>query len=139
MKTSNDPEILTSATKVAPLADIIAAAKLRDSRRGLREAVARRMRFLRNAASTIVSAHDPRQEVCAMAHVLRVRASLSPDEQRAFDILVRDYTESTLALIVNRTDEEAVEAVRRRLASVRISMLADPCTEADPAGCAKSR
>ena len=140
MKPSNDPEILTSATKVAPLADIIAAAKLRESRRGLREAVARRMRFLRSAVtSTIVSAHDPRQEVCAMAHVLRVRASLSPDEQRSFDILVRDYTESTLALIVNRSDEEAVEAVRRRLASVRISMLADPCTEADPAACAKSR
>lgn len=122
MKTSNDPEILTSATKVAPLADIIAAARLKQTRRGLREAVAKRVRFLKAAASTIVSAHDSRQEVCAMAHVLRVRASLGADEQRAFDALVRDYTESTLALIVDRTDDEAVEAVRRRLASVSITM-----------------
>ena len=122
MKTSNDPEILTSAIKVAPLADIIAAARLRQTRRGLREAVAKRVRFLKAAASTIVSARDSRQEVCAMAHVLRVRASLRADEQRAFDALVRDYTESTLALIVDRTDDEALEAVRRRLASVSITM-----------------
>ena len=122
MKTSNDPEILTSATKVAPLADIIAAARLKQRRRGLREAVANRVRFLKAAASTIVSARDSRQEVCAMAHVLRVRASLGADEQQTFDALVRDYTESTLALIVDRTDAEAVEAVRRRLASVSITM-----------------
>ncbi|HEY5937634.1 MAG TPA: hypothetical protein VIU61_23465 [Kofleriaceae bacterium] len=122
MKTSNDPEILTSATKVAPLADIIAAARVRQTRRGLREAVAKRVRFLKAAATTIVSARDSRQEVCAMAHVLRVRASLAPDEQRAFDALVRDYTESTLALIVDRSDADALEAVRRRLASVSISM-----------------
>ena len=122
MKTSNDPEILTSATKVAPLADIISAVRVRQTRRGLREAVAKRVRFLKAAASTIVSARDSRQEVCAMAHVLRVRASLAADEQRAFDALVRDYTESTLALIVDRTDDEAIEAVRRRLASVSISM-----------------
>lgn len=122
MKTSNDPEILTSATKVAPLADIITAARVRQQRRGLREAVAKRVRFLKAAASTIVSARDSRQEVCAMAHVLRVRASLAVDEQRAFDALVRDYTESTLALIVERSDADALEAVRRRLASVSISM-----------------
>lgn len=63
-----------------------------------------------------------RDEVSAMSHVLRVRAALAPDEQRAFDQLVIDYPETALGMLIDRSDEQALAAIRRHLASVALTM-----------------
>ena len=58
-------------------------------------------RFLRIAdlvAGLFTPRDRVREEVCAMAHALRVRAALAPDEQRAFDQLVTDYPETALGI-----------------------------------------
>lgn len=57
-----------------------------------------------------------------MAQVLRVRSALTGDEQRSFDQLVVDYTQSTLGLLVDRDDGDALTSVRRYLASVATTM-----------------
>jgi len=113
------------------LTDLVAAlAKRRSSAENLRVAVARRFTFLRAARARITDHLESvmtrrdrvREEVRAMAQVLRVRAALAPDEQRSFDQLVVDYTETTLGLLIDRDDDEALTAVRRYLASVSTTM-----------------
>ena len=52
----------------------------------------------------------------ATAHVLRVRARLAPDEQGAFDELMRGPTATDIiTMLVNRGEDDAVERLRRRL------------------------
>lgn len=52
-------------------------------------------------------------EVCATAHVLRVRSRLNTSEQRLFDEVLRDDAASDLiALLVSRSEDEAVEYLR---------------------------
>jgi len=127
------PELTEARPQLPRLAALVAAARARRrSPEGLRDAIARRIRFLRTAAASqvrglVAAPRDPvRDEVCAMAHVLRVRSRLSPDEQRAFDQLVTDYTQTMLGLLVGCSDDEALEAVRRQLASVAVTMPAVP-------------
>lgn len=56
------------------------------------------------------------EEVCATAHVLRVRARLTLDEQRAFDALVcSDAAADIITMLVNRSELDAVECLRRRM------------------------
>lgn len=123
----------TSVVHVEParLADLVAA--LRDRRRSpenLRAAIARRVSFLRAAGArmsdqlqSVMTRRDRvREQVQGMAQVLRVRAALTADEQRSFDQLVVDYTQSTLGLLVDRDDDESLLAVRRYLASVSTTM-----------------
>ena len=69
-----------------------------------------------------------RDEVRAMAHVLRVRSRLIADEQQLFDQLVTDHAETILGLLIDRTTDDATEAVRRHLASVAHTM--PPCPPA---------
>lgn len=58
-------------------------------------------------------------EVAATAHVLRVRALLSPAEQRLFDGLLRDPAfEQVLAMLVRRSEAEALEILRRQLGTL---------------------
>lgn len=112
------------------LAELVTA--LRERRRtpeNLRAAVARRVAFLRAAGARVTDQLHAmgrrarvREDVEAMAQVLRVRAALTADEQRSFDQLVVDYTQSTLGLLVERDDTEALTAVRRYLASVSTTM-----------------
>jgi hypothetical protein len=55
-------------------------------------------------------------EVCATAHVLRVRARLGPAERRAFDELMRGPSATDIVtMLVNRSEDDAVEKLRRRL------------------------
>jgi len=131
--TEENPEYTEARPQLPRLAELVAAARARRrSPEGLRDAVARRIKFLRSAAAqqvrqlTARPSFQVRDEVCAMAHVLRVRSRLLPEEQRAFDQLVTDYTQTMLALLVGRSDEEALEAVRRQLASVAGTMPAVP-------------
>jgi hypothetical protein len=124
--------IHTASHPLSRLADLVAAARARRrSPNGLRDAVARRVRFLRAAATTQTTrirtlvARDRDTvaiEVCAMAHVLRIRSRLTADEQRGFDEFVRDYTETMLGMVVNRSEDDALESVRRHLGSVSITM-----------------
>jgi hypothetical protein len=126
-----DAEPHAIAPHVARLTDLVTA--LRERRRSpenLRAAIARRVSFLRAAGarmsdqfqSVIGRRERVREDVQAMAQVLRVRAALTADEQRSFDQLVVDYTQSTLGLLVERDDEEALTSVRRYLASVSTTM-----------------
>lgn len=65
------------------------------------------------ARSRVRTAND---EVCATAHVLRVRARLTADEQRAFDELMRGPAATDLVtMLVNRSEDDALENLRRRL------------------------
>ena len=113
------------------LVDLVAA--MRERRRtpeNLRAAIARRVSFLRAAGarmsdqiqSVMTRRERVREQVQAMAQVLRVRAALTAEEQRAFDGLVTDYTQSTLGLLVDRDDGDALIAVRRYLDSVSTTM-----------------
>ena len=91
-------------------------------------------RFLRIAdlvAGLFTPRDRVREEVSAMAHALRVRAALAPDEQRAFDQLVTDYPETALGMLIDRTDEEALAAIRRHLASVALTF---PSAASPPSG-----
>jgi hypothetical protein len=55
----------------------------------------------------------------AAAHVLRVRARLTPREQRLLDGLLRGRAiEQVLAMVVHRTEDEAVEILRAQLGTV---------------------
>ncbi len=55
-------------------------------------------------------------EVRATAHVLRVRARLEPDEQRAFDDLMSGPAATDIiTMLVNRSEDDAVDKLRRRL------------------------
>lgn len=134
MQTSNEHASdapVPSPSPLVRLTDLVAALqKRRSSPENLRVAVARRFTFLRAARTrmtdqlqSLMTRRDRvRDEVRAMAQVLRVRAALDHDEQRSFDQLVVDYTESTLGLLVDRDDDEALTAVRRYLASVTTTM-----------------
>jgi hypothetical protein len=56
-------------------------------------------------------------EVRATAHVLRVRARLAPDEQRAFDELMSGPAATDIVtMLVNRGEDDAIDKLRRRLA-----------------------
>ncbi|HWU86162.1 MAG TPA: hypothetical protein VN253_02760 [Kofleriaceae bacterium] len=78
-----------------------------------------RQRALGALVDRHAAAEDAKQqamEVAAAAHVLRVRTRLSEAEQRLFDDLLRDGAlEDLLAQLVRRTDDEALELLRRRL------------------------
>jgi len=67
-----------------------------------------------------------RDDIRAMAQVLRVRSRLTTDEQRAFDQLVIDRDETMLGTLVDRSDDEATAAIRRHLVSMSHTMLAGP-------------
>jgi hypothetical protein len=55
-------------------------------------------------------------EITAAAHVLRVRARLAPDEQLAFDELMRGPAATDiLTMLVNRGEDDAIDRLRRRL------------------------
>lgn len=55
-------------------------------------------------------------EVCATAHVLRVRSRLTAEEQRTFDELLRGPAATDIVtMLVNRTEDDALENLRRRL------------------------
>ncbi|HEX4418027.1 MAG TPA: hypothetical protein VH165_09020 [Kofleriaceae bacterium] len=99
------------------------------------EAISRHIRFLRVAAQqtaqqtirvwTLVAARDRdpvRPDIAAMCRVVRVRMSLTPDEQHAFDQIVGDYPRIMLGLFVDRSDAEALEAVQQHLASVALTI-----------------
>lgn len=59
------------------------------------------------------SAND---QVHATVHVLRVRARLSPEEQRAFDALMCGPAATDLiTMLVNRSEDDALDKLRRRL------------------------
>jgi hypothetical protein len=131
--------VTTDSRALPRLAELVAAARdRRQSPSAMREAVARRVRFLRAAAATQTERiqllvafrnrdREPvRDDIRAMAHVLRVRSRLTSDEQRSFDQLVIDYTETMLGMLIDRSDDEALEAVRRHLASVAHTMPACP-------------
>lgn len=143
MHTPNEIELEFSddeptAAPLVRLADLLSSAR---ERRGepasLRAAIARRFVFLRAATTRVservqsltgqveswVTRRDQvRDEVTTMAHVLRVRADLTTDEQRSFDQLVVDYTETTLGLLIDRDHATALTAVQRYLASVATTM-----------------
>ena len=58
-------------------------------------------------------------EATAAAHVLRVYAQLAESEQRMVDDLLRgDALEEVLAAIVRRTEDAALELLRRRIGTV---------------------
>jgi len=58
-------------------------------------------------------------EAAASARVLRVRARLTLAEQQQLDDLLRDDAiEQVLAMIVHRTEDEALEILRRRLGTI---------------------
>jgi hypothetical protein len=133
MQISNEhaSDVHPAPSPLVRLSDLVTALReRRSSPENLRVAVARRFTLLR-AARTRMTDHlqslmtrrdRVRDEVRVMAQVLRVRAALEPDEQRSFDQLVVDYAESTLGLLVDRDDNEALTAVRRYLASVTTTM-----------------
>lgn len=61
-------------------------------------------------------ARSANDEVCATAHVLRVRARLTADEQRAFDELMRGPAATDIVtMLVNRTEDDALENLRARI------------------------
>ena len=61
-------------------------------------------------------ARTANDEVCATVHVLRVRARLAADEQRAFDELMRGPAATDLVtMLVNRGEDDALDKLRRRL------------------------
>lgn len=58
-------------------------------------------------------------DAAATAHVLRVRARLTLAEQQLLDDLVRDGAiEQVLAMIVHRSEDEALDILRRQLGTV---------------------
>jgi hypothetical protein len=58
-------------------------------------------------------------EAAATAHVLRVRARLTEPEQRLLDDLLRDDAiEQVLAMIVHRTEDDALEILRCQLGTI---------------------
>jgi hypothetical protein len=62
-------------------------------------------------------ARTANDQVCATAHVLRVRARLEPDEQHAFDeLMAGPAATDIITMIVNRSEDDAVDKLRRRLA-----------------------
>lgn len=66
----------------------------------------------RKAAET-AKPPNAENEVCATAHVFRVRSGLTPTEQRMFDDVMRDDAASELvALLVNRSEDDAVAYLR---------------------------
>jgi len=108
--------------------------------------ISRQLHFLRTAAQpsaqptvriwTLVGREmaardrDPvRADIAAMCRVVRVRMCLTLAQQAAFDPIVADYPRIVLGLFVDRSDAEALEAVRRHLASVALGDAA-PCDEA---------
>lgn len=130
MLISNEDVVAVAAPPVR-LADLAASLyERRSSPENLRAGVARRIAFLRAARTRVVERlhafvtrrERVRDEVRVMAQVLRVRAALEPDERRSFDQLVVDYPQSTLGLLIDRDDGEALAAVRRYLASVTTTM-----------------
>ncbi|HSK02757.1 MAG TPA: hypothetical protein VK932_16010 [Kofleriaceae bacterium] len=55
-------------------------------------------------------------EVRAIAHVLRVRARLTADEQRAFDeLMLGPAATDIITMLVNRSEDDALEKLRRRI------------------------
>jgi hypothetical protein len=61
-------------------------------------------------------ARSANDEVCATAHVLRIRSRLTADEQRVFDELMRGPAATDIVtMLVNRTEDDALENLRRRL------------------------
>lgn len=59
----------------------------------------------------------PEDKIAATAHVLRVRGRLAPDEQRAFDELMRgDSATRTIRAVLSRDEDDAVAAIRERIA-----------------------
>jgi len=61
-------------------------------------------------------ARSASDEVCATAHVLRVRARLTADEQHAFDELMRGPAATDIVtMLVNRSEDDALDKLRRRL------------------------
>jgi hypothetical protein len=74
----------------------------------------RELEVLRPAARRRARTAD--DEACATAHVLRIRARLLPDEQRAFDELMGGPAATDIVtMLVNRSEDDAVEKLRRRL------------------------
>jgi hypothetical protein len=56
-------------------------------------------------------------KIAATAHVLRVRGRLAPDEQRAFDELMRgDSATRVIRMVLSRDEDDALAAVRERIA-----------------------
>jgi hypothetical protein len=68
------------------------------------------------------AADDARQqeaEAAAAARVLRVYTQLAEGEQRSVDELLRDGSlDEVLATIVRRTDDDALDALRRRIGTI---------------------
>lgn len=55
-------------------------------------------------------------EVCATAHVLRVRAKLTAEEQRMLDdLLGGDSAADIITMLVNRSEDDAIANLRRRM------------------------
>ena len=81
-----------------------------------------RQRALGALVDRHAAAEDAKQqatEVAATAHVLRVRARLSEAEQRQFDDLLRDHAlEQVLAMLVRRTEQEALDVLRSQLGTL---------------------
>ena len=137
--TLSDADLERVPAQLARLADLVSAARERRSTaEALRASIARRFVFLRAATARIstqvsnqveswLERRDRvRDEVTSMAHVLRVRADLTPEEQRSFDQLVVDYTDTTLGLLVDRDHATSLTAVQRYLASVATTMPPSP-------------
>lgn len=62
----------------------------------------------RKAAETAKPA-NPENEVCATAHVLRVRSRLTPTEQRMFDeVMLDDAASELVALLAKRSEDDAL-------------------------------
>lgn len=95
--------------------------------------LARQVRFLRTAANdagyaavriwTLVAVGEPRDrspvqlDIAAMCRVVRVRMCLDASEQAAFDAVIADYPRIVLGLFVDRSDADALDAVRVFLAT----------------------
>lgn len=66
--------------------------------------------------ATRTRARTANDQVCATTHVLCVRARLTLDEQRAFDeLMVGPAATDIITMIVNRSEDDAVDKLRRRL------------------------
>lgn len=79
---------------------------------------------LASASSRLAADEVRRQatEVAATAHVLRVRSRLSAQEQRLFDDLLRDRTiEQVIASLLRRTEDDALEVLRRQLGTEQVA------------------
>jgi hypothetical protein len=65
---------------------------------------------------TRARARTASDEVRAIAHVLRVRARLTADEQRAFDeLMLGPAATDIITMLVNRGEDDALEKLRRRI------------------------